>query len=524
MSKPIESFFDTNEENYRLWKKHIGMVAISESDIIFQSSLFKISKKSKDMKERYFVLTSENLYYLKSESEPRILGVMNTKWVRCDYLTTKGANPGDHNYCIRFVRNMKFTDLWTTDELHFRDWKTALNKVFLQCDFHSKFNTIKMIGKGSFARVYLVENKETKEKQAVKAFSKEYLLSQPKGKDSLINEIEIMQKLKHPYIMNLEEIHESKNSIYLVLELLEGGELLNYISAMGSVSYKDYWKVMKCIIEALAYMAEKKIMHRDLKPDNMILKEKNTLESCTLKLVDFGLATQCDVPEYLFKRCGTPGFVAPEVINAPSNENIHYSPKCDMFSAGVIFYILLAEKSPFDGRSFREILQKNKQCKIDFKNPKIRRNKLAFDLLQQMLESEPEKRISAKDALAHPFFTEVEEAKMTVEKDFDSDHNLKDFTQHFKSALDKGKFEENNSLVIREGMINGKTNTVCESVNSKGGIASFKSMSSPLKNDTNAKRESIYKLVLLQNAQSSQSGDLYEPSRFENQHFESDCE
>lgn len=119
---------------------------------------------------------------------------------------------------------------------------------------------------------------------------------------------------------------------------------------------------MKCIMEALAYMNEKKIMHRDLKPDNMILKFKDKLENCTLKIVDYGLATVYDLPEYLFKRCGTPGFVAPEVINAPSKTNIHYTPQCDVFSAGVIFYILLTERSPFDGKSFREILQKNKQC------------------------------------------------------------------------------------------------------------------------------------------------------------------
>lgn len=156
--------------------------------------------------------------------------------------------------------------------------------------------------------------------------------------------------------MNLEEVHESKNSIYLVLELLEGGELLNYLSQKQGLSYRDYWRVMRCLMEALAYMDERKIMHRDLKPDNVILKEKNKLEHCTLKIVDFGLATVYDVPEYLFKRCGTPGFVAPEVINAPSNENIHYTPKCDVFSAGVIFYILLTEESPFEGKSFKEIL------------------------------------------------------------------------------------------------------------------------------------------------------------------------
>ncbi len=130
-------------------------------------------------------------------------------------------------------------------------------------------------------------------------------------------------------------------------------------------------------------------MHRDLKPDNIILKEKSKLETCELKLVDFGLSTIYDIPEYLFKRCGTPGFVAPEVINAPSNENIHYTPKCDIFSAGVIFYILLTEQSPFEGKSFKEILQKNKICKIDFKHPKLKKNKLAADLLQKMLEKDP---------------------------------------------------------------------------------------------------------------------------------------
>lgn len=126
--------------------------------------------------------------------------------------------------------------------------------------------------------------------------------------------------------MKLEEVHESKNSIYLVLELLEGGELLNFIGQKKTLNQKDYWKVMKCILEALAYMVNKKVMHRDLKPDNMILKYKDSLENCTLKLVDFGLATVYDIPEYLFKRCGTPGFVAPEVINASSNSNIHYTP------------------------------------------------------------------------------------------------------------------------------------------------------------------------------------------------------
>lgn len=93
-------------------------------------------------------------------------------------------------------------------------------------------------------------------------------------KESLINEIEVMRDLQHENIMRLEEVHESQNSIYLVMELLEGGELFNFVYEKGSLKPKEYYKIMKCLLEALAYMDSKGIMHRDLKPENMILKFK----------------------------------------------------------------------------------------------------------------------------------------------------------------------------------------------------------------------------------------------------------
>jgi len=525
MSKPIESFFDFADPAFELWRFPDKALTIDMSDIIFQAPLYKFSESCVKFKQRYFVLTQENLFYLHSEETPTIVAYMPTQWVRVDYLPNFKTTPFGTYHCFRFVRNMKFVDLYCDNETHFNEWKEQFCRVFIQCDFHTKFNTIKMIGKGSFARVYLIENKKTKRNFAVKAFSKEYLLSQPKGRESLMNEIEVMQRLKHPYIMNLEEIHESRNSVYLVVELLEGGELLHYISSKETLSTLDYYQVMKCILEALAYMADKKIMHRDLKPDNMILKERSKLQQCTLKIVDFGLSTVCDVPEYLFKRCGTPGYVAPEVINAPSNVNIHYSPKCDVFSVGVIFYIMLTQKSPFDGRSFKEILQKNKNCQVDFESSSLKVNPAARDLLMRMLDKNPETRITARDALKHPFFVEIEEARVPIEKKAFNHDQLTFFQQMVRKNQQNENHNDINSFVMRDREILGTLNSVCHSANSNGAILSLKSMASPVvKNPPQAQRNqySLLRNVLINNSE-QMANNLYD-GKFSKQVFDSDCE
>jgi serine/threonine protein kinase len=493
MSQFIESFFDNNGPGFKLWSKKVMDVKLKEEDVIFKGAMLKMNRKNNKLKERYFILTQRNFFYLKSLKTPKIRGVMETDWVRVEFIVEE--NEKDKRFCVRFIKNMKYCDFWIVDEAEFKEWKKALSLVFIQSDFHVKFNAIKMIGKGSFARVYLVEDKETKEKFAVKAFSKEYLLSQSKGKESLMNEIEIMQTVKHENIMRLYELHESKNSIYLVLELLEGGELFNYASSKNNITIQEICRIMGCLMEGLAYLAEKKIMHRDLKPENMILKEKGDLLNCTLKLVDFGLATQCDVSEYLFKRCGTPGYVAPEIINAPSNENIHYTPKCDVFSAGIIFYILVTGKSPFDGKSFQEILNQNKLCKIDFKNSKIKKYSYVAELLQNMLEVNPIKRLSAKEVLADEFFKAygTNNAAVSTNDSNQTVSNLKEVVEKNKQAM-KDNVNANNSFVVKEAnIINGEVNTVNET-NSNGGILSFKNVNDKAVKEGN--RESIYKYVL----------------------------
>ena len=149
-----------------------------------------------------------------------------------------------------------------------------------------------------------------------------------------------MKRLDHANILKIYEVFETKHSIYLVIELLEGGELIKRIKEKSKLSHKDIAKLMKSLLSALDHIHSKGIMHRDLKPENILLRKKNDLFN--IAIADFGLSTETKLlpAQIFFKRCGTPGFVAPEILSYKEGQDAFYNEKCDIFSAGVIFYIL----------------------------------------------------------------------------------------------------------------------------------------------------------------------------------------
>lgn len=242
-------------------------------------------------------------------------------------------------------------------------WRDALAVRINQRGFHELFKPIKKIGKGNFASVYLVIKHEDEKKYAVKAFSKEGTYSEENGKESLINEILIMRRFNHKNLMRLYEIYESQNSIYISVELLEGGQLYDKIKSKHKFTPKEIKMVMKGVLEGLEVMHSHNIMHRDLKPENILLRKEGDFD-CVI--ADFGLA-QISNEEYMFVRCGTPGYVAPEVVNL-KDLKAKYSPICDLFSVGVIFHLLALRKSPFPGKEYDEVLSQNRACKFNFES------------------------------------------------------------------------------------------------------------------------------------------------------------
>lgn len=146
--------------------------------------------------------------------------------------------------------------------------------------------------------------------------------------------------------------------------------------------------VMKSLIMGLKNMHDKGIMHRDIKPENIVLKNKRKLNS--LALVDFGLSTFVDQEEYIFYRCGTPGFIAPEILAMKKSELKPYNEKCDIFSAGVIFYILITGESPFNSKDYKKMLKLNKKCKISFDIDSFDDiSEDCIDVMKKMLAKDP---------------------------------------------------------------------------------------------------------------------------------------
>lgn len=153
-------------------------------------------------------------------------------------------------------------------------------------------------------------------------------------------------------------------------------------------------------------MHAKRIMHRDLKPENLIFGAEHSWE-CVI--ADFGLAEFADTEEYLFVRCGTPGYVALEVINIKDMKT-KYDPICDIFSLGLIFHILLLGVSAFPGKTYNEVLAQNRASNFSFDGQIYKKiDPEALNLMIRMLKKSPNDRITAAEALNHPYFASIDD-------------------------------------------------------------------------------------------------------------------
>jgi len=248
----------------------------------------------------------------------------------------------------------------------------------------------KTLGEGAYGKVYQVQHRTTGMIRGMKAIKKKSVLKEEQEK--LFSEVSILKDLDHPNIVKLYELFQDENYYYLIMEFCTGGELFDRIQAMHSFTEKIAAEYMKQILSAVVYCHSKGIVHRDLKPENLLLDSKGL--DARLKVIDFGTSKKFSAGVKMTQKFGTAYYIAPEVLNK------NYDEKCDVWSCGVIMYILLCGYPPFGGANDREILQKVKLGRYKFDEEdwgKISED--AKNLIKKMLTFNPTDRISAREAL-----------------------------------------------------------------------------------------------------------------------------
>eukprot|EP00826_Nyctotherus_ovalis_P049525 TRINITY_DN599_c0_g3_i6.p1 TRINITY_DN599_c0_g3~~TRINITY_DN599_c0_g3_i6.p1 ORF type:complete len:550 (-),score=147.22 TRINITY_DN599_c0_g3_i6:103-1752(-) len=273
-------------------------------------------------------------------------------------------------------------------------------------DLRDRYIVKSVIGKGAYGEVKLVNDKITGNPRAMKVIPKEGYgkISNP----TISTEIQTLKSLDHPNIIKIYEFYQDDDSFYLITEYCSGGELYDRIIAMKSFSERKAAELMKQILSAVTYCHARKIVHRDIKPENLLFE--SPAADANLKVIDFGTSMIFKNTQ-LKQKLGTPYYIAPEVLKKSYNE------KCDVWSSGVILYILLSGTPPFYGNTDQEILKRVLDGRYSFRGELWGSiSAEAKSLITGMLKYDPDKRITAFDALNHPWITKYTTLKAHDEK------------------------------------------------------------------------------------------------------------
>ncbi|CAD8140143.1 unnamed protein product [Paramecium octaurelia] len=353
---------------------------------------------------------------------------------------------------IEYQRGKKIFHAQAKDLLKFKE--VLAGKVMFE-GIGDLFKPIFQVGKGSSAKVYSARNILDKRVYAVKAIQKSFLKNYEHGNgmQAFQSEVQILKTLSQ-YEQNflvLKEIYEGDSTFYLVTSYLEGLSLTRELEKAKTLPEKrlpiqSIKMIMRKLLSNLKILHSHRIIHRDLKPDNLMFAIKNDYSS--LILVDFGLATSELQNKYLFPKCGTPGYVAPEILSSRSGQK--YNSRVDIFSAGCIFYKLLTGQSLFQGQNFEDVLRSNRhQLYQDGSHITDQ----SLDLLKKMLNPDGKNRINAIQALQHPFFDlnsefstqAMQTSSQQMIKNAIHQLNLAEFESKYNSQIEIG--DEKNSKI-----------------------------------------------------------------------------
>ncbi|CAK77178.1 unnamed protein product (macronuclear) [Paramecium tetraurelia] len=366
-------------------------------------SLLKTTKLSTTGNVQQAYLIKSQLINLTKSQKYEYALTKDGSLVKFGHQTTKCYNLFSNLFILSYTdKSFLLTSYDRVKEYHCTDQKQLKNWIehllrfcITRGQIQTRFRFLSQINNGNYSKGYLIE--DSKQKQFVcKTFQKTDLIKVTKLRDSVIGEMLLLRPIDHPNVIKLLEIHEDNKQIYLIYEYAKGElfqEFQKKKSEKSQFSEQQISNFMKQIFEGLKHIHSLNIIHRDIKLENILVKD-----SSTIVIADFGLAAK-KIPKFEYKKYGTPGYIAPEVLNLKV-----YNEKIDIFSAGVVAYILLTQQPVFSGNTISAILNSNTAGRIDFNNSKfICLSQDAQQFLQRVLCLEENQRPSAADCLDSSF-------------------------------------------------------------------------------------------------------------------------
>eukprot|EP01029_Cantina_marsupialis_P017317 TRINITY_DN3887_c0_g2_i1.p1 TRINITY_DN3887_c0_g2~~TRINITY_DN3887_c0_g2_i1.p1 ORF type:complete len:742 (-),score=204.19 TRINITY_DN3887_c0_g2_i1:213-2438(-) len=322
----------------------------------------------------------------------------------------KMLRPGSSASLVASVANLLVGDLWTSDvQTTYSNTLRTVRKTEMtsrsdvsSCPaspeskhhrFLDIFEVMEMLGEGGYSVVRRCRHKRTKEDFAVKIIDTRKL--KKTDVDHIKHEVNIMKELEHPNIVKLFDCFEEDPMFFIVTELCTGGELFEQVVERTFYSEREARDLVSTLANALQFMHKRGIVHRDVKPENILLSSRGP--SACLKLADMGFAKQLFAGDTLATSCGTPNYVAPEILNRKK-----YDSQVDMWSLGVVTYILLCGYAPFHSRNHAQMYRLIKRGEFKFASPYWDPiSKHARDFISRLLCVDSAKRMTAEQALQH---------------------------------------------------------------------------------------------------------------------------
>ena len=378
-------------------KKVIPAMSLNEEDnsnpkVTYENYIYKISQNSK-LKKYYLVLINKDIFYYKSDDKKEVLGMHNLSGCFVKENGPKNINDKTY-YCFTLVFPSKERSFYCNTKEIYDNFNQALKEAFGYQNFFYYYEMLDDLGEGIFGSVKLGVEKKTKERVAIKIIKKNK--TKPSDIELVRTEIDVMKLCHHPNVVHLLDHFENAEYIFIVMEYIRGGRLTDYMKEKKyNFTEKRAAEIIYQIALGVKYLHKYGIIHRDLKPDNIMLTEAS--DKGQIKIMDFGLSKILGKKEKTVDGFGTLTFVSPEVlIRKPYNKEI------DIWSIGVILYLLLSGDLPFDDEDDDEqkIAKSIVFNEVEFPQKKFgNKSKEVIDLIKGCLTKDPKNRIKVDEIL-----------------------------------------------------------------------------------------------------------------------------